>query len=428
MAAESKKLLKRCYGTASYVDIYEDCAVKVFIFDEMYWSREYTILRYLARFKHANILAPRSIQFTHEKHPVRDAANNPVPGVEWSRSYSAKITFPKYSGTAHTANLAYDVQFCQVLYDIAAALRLCHAKNIMHRDIKGSNILIGKIKGCVRAILCDFTHAIKLKQGVEMLDTEVCTYSHRAPEVFAYISNEANPYGFSCDIWSLGIVAFEKLTNINILDCTAETERDVKQFWIEHGMEDLIEQTQATIDQRKLTLNHADQYVAWVLRMTDKNPATRITAAELLEEITEYTRKHNIVIQTTACLECEDVAVDTIQPLSIEKKELVEDLNKKIDIISHIFTECPETIAEVRGIMRALVAADYFDGSICVHHAISASFVLAVSMNEDTPIFPRNYEAALTIALPDFKYEKLCNNIIDICCNYGDPLIYSNLL
>ena len=76
--------------------------------------------------------------------------------------------------------------------------------NIAHRDIKTSNIL----KDEDYAKLCDFGSAKILNSGQKNI-SYICSRYYRAPELLF----GAIYYGFEVDIWSLGCVIAEMMTN-----------------------------------------------------------------------------------------------------------------------------------------------------------------------------------------------------------------------
>lgn len=86
---------------------------------------------------------------------------------------------------------------------IVEGLRYCHARGILHRDIKLDNILLtseGDIK------ICDFGVSKLVKAG-ETLREQCGTPAYIAPEVF-----EGQGYeGFASDVWSAGVVLYAML-------------------------------------------------------------------------------------------------------------------------------------------------------------------------------------------------------------------------
>jgi serine/threonine protein kinase len=86
---------------------------------------------------------------------------------------------------------------------ILQALAYCHSKNILHRDIKGKNILLDSQGTCK---LADFG-AAKLVDNLQQMGAPSQNYSYTplwvAPEVLS------NRYNSKVDIWSLGCVVIE---------------------------------------------------------------------------------------------------------------------------------------------------------------------------------------------------------------------------
>ena len=86
--------------------------------------------------------------------------------------------------------------------DICKALELCQRYNIIHRDIKPENIFISD-NGDYK--LGDFGIARTIERTTSGLSKKG-TYSYMAPEVYA-----GKEYGFSVDIYSLGLVLYRML-------------------------------------------------------------------------------------------------------------------------------------------------------------------------------------------------------------------------
>mmetsp|Transcript_39304 Transcript_39304/g.60029 ORF Transcript_39304/g.60029 Transcript_39304/m.60029 type:complete len:212 (+) Transcript_39304:705-1340(+) len=89
------------------------------------------------------------------------------------------------------------------------AIKYFHSKDIVHRDLKLDNILImGYDTGepsDLRVKLIDFGMSKFTKKGNKKinLNTYCGTIDFIAPEVF-----EGTSYNLSCDIWSIGVIAY----------------------------------------------------------------------------------------------------------------------------------------------------------------------------------------------------------------------------
>jgi serine/threonine protein kinase len=87
---------------------------------------------------------------------------------------------------------------------ILEGLDYLHSQGIIHRDIKGANLLLTK-QGSIK--LADFGYSIKLSEK-EKKNSMVGTSFWMAPEIIEPIGNISS----SCDIWSLGATIIQLLT------------------------------------------------------------------------------------------------------------------------------------------------------------------------------------------------------------------------
>ena len=88
------------------------------------------------------------------------------------------------------------------LIQLLGGLKALHDLNIMHRDIKSANILIGE-NGAAK--LADFNVSKVVNGGKDgLLHTQTGTPYYASPEVW-----QDKPYNFKSDIWSLGCVLYE---------------------------------------------------------------------------------------------------------------------------------------------------------------------------------------------------------------------------
>lgn len=93
-----------------------------------------------------------------------------------------------------------------ILKETLNALKYLHANRIIHRDIKGPNILL-TISGHVKLI--DFGVSARLESTADRKHSSVGSPFWMAPEVIACEQQLDYSYDNRCDIWSLGITAIE---------------------------------------------------------------------------------------------------------------------------------------------------------------------------------------------------------------------------
>ncbi|XP_078260043.1 myosin-IIIb isoform X1 [Rhinoraja longicauda] len=93
-----------------------------------------------------------------------------------------------------------------ILYGALLGLQHLHNNRIIHRDVKGNNILL-TIEGGIK--LVDFGVSAKLTNARLRRNTSVGTPFWMAPEVIACEQQFDYSYDTRCDIWSLGITAIE---------------------------------------------------------------------------------------------------------------------------------------------------------------------------------------------------------------------------
>ena len=100
--------------------------------------------------------------------------------------------------------LTYE-QVVQMGCDLCNALEICRQKKIVHRDIKPSNIFVspyGEYK------LGDFGISKHTDNTKSAFSSKKGTYSYMAPEVY-----RGEKYGYSIDLYSLGVVIYQLSNN-----------------------------------------------------------------------------------------------------------------------------------------------------------------------------------------------------------------------
>ncbi|KAK8819401.1 hypothetical protein WA556_002392 [Blastocystis sp. ATCC 50177/Nand II] len=114
---------------------------------------------------------------------------------------------------------------CKLVKDILHAIVYLHDyKNIAHRDLKLGNIMFTDTTPDADLKLIDFGLS-KLLNRTEYTHSLVGTPSYIAPEIYAkdYVGTG---YTKSCDMWSLGIIAYFMLTGRNPMPAQTNREWD----------------------------------------------------------------------------------------------------------------------------------------------------------------------------------------------------------
>jgi len=87
---------------------------------------------------------------------------------------------------------------------VALALRHCHGRGVLHRDVKPENCFF-RSSGGGDLLLGDFGISCSLDNR-SFAKTCVGSPSYMSPEIV-----DTKPYSFSCDVWSLGVMLYEAL-------------------------------------------------------------------------------------------------------------------------------------------------------------------------------------------------------------------------
>ncbi|KAK2170162.1 hypothetical protein LSH36_4g17098 [Paralvinella palmiformis] len=99
-----------------------------------------------------------------------------------------------------------ELLIAHILKECMKALKHLHQNHIIHRDVKGHNLLLtsdAQIK------LIDFGVSGHLKETLARRNTSVGTPFWMAPEVIACEQQLEYDYDIRCDVWSLGVTAIE---------------------------------------------------------------------------------------------------------------------------------------------------------------------------------------------------------------------------
>ena len=173
-----------------------------------------------------------------------------------------------------------ELEISTIIENILEGLILIHSMNLIHRDIKGANILLSE-DGYAK--LGDFGVGIRLTDGREYRNSKKGSPYWMSPQV---VKN--NNYDMKTDIWSLGITCvelcngeppFSDLNPKNVME---------KIAMFPPNIDDLINKNE-----------HTEEFYDFVKKCLEVDPQKRPNAKELIKHnfIKKYSRGNNFLAQ-----------------------------------------------------------------------------------------------------------------------------------
>lgn len=178
----------------------------------------------------------------------------------------------------------------RIMHDISKALHYIHARNLVHNDIKPSNILYSAERG---AALCDF--GLSTNKNTPL--TTGGTPYYVPPEFIG-----AKQRGTPSDVWALGVTMLYVLNKIPYPDARATRAHPRRLYWMiaevnrpfaggRAGLQQNVSAAAAMrtwlseIAEARRRLNRRDKMERLVADMLVPNPHQRITVAQVLREL-----------------------------------------------------------------------------------------------------------------------------------------------
>ncbi|KAH7352371.1 hypothetical protein KP509_19G042000 [Ceratopteris richardii] len=179
-------------------------------------------------------LEPESVKFMAREILVLRRLDHPnvvkLEGLVTSRmSCSLYLVFEymehDLAGLAACPEIKFtEAQVKCYMHQLLSGLEHCHSRNVLHRDIKGSNLLLDN-SGILK--IADFGLATVINPDQKQpLTSRVVTLWYRAPELLL----GATDYGAAVDLWSTGCILAELLAGKPILPGRTEVEQLHKIF------------------------------------------------------------------------------------------------------------------------------------------------------------------------------------------------------
>ena len=139
-----------------------------------------------------NVVSVEDYQLIPHENTVGWTVLVRMPLLESAKEHFARVGQPD------------DCEVARLGADVCRALTACHAKGVIHRDVKPENVFWGEYG----YQLGDFGIARRLGPDAGSAHTRAGAYPYMAPEVFA-----GSSYGTDVDTYSLGLVMYRYLNN-----------------------------------------------------------------------------------------------------------------------------------------------------------------------------------------------------------------------
>ncbi len=166
--------------------------------------------------------------------------------------------------------------FCAIFSQVCNALTAAHSHNIIHCDIKPSNILVRKKDGVIEAKLVDFGLAKSTALDKQIKDEKIAegtvsgTASYMSPEQCT-----AQTLDERTDIYSLACVMFEALTGERVFSGNSAME-----IFTQHAYDKA-----PTLSEKAPQIKFPPELELCIAKMLEKAPAERIKSVSKVKEL-----------------------------------------------------------------------------------------------------------------------------------------------
>ncbi|CAO2830775.1 unnamed protein product [Amaranthus hypochondriacus] len=183
-------------------------------------------IKTLAKLKHENIVKLKEVVVSQDSSKELAATRDSL-GNKYNGGVYLVFEYMDHdlTGLSDRPGLRFTIpQIKCYMKQLLTGLHYCHANNVLHRDIKGANVLLnnnGSLKLADFGLSCSLFNPHK-----EELTNRVVTLPYRPPELLL----GATSYGPAVDIWSAGCIFAELLHGKPIMFGKSEPEQLHKIF------------------------------------------------------------------------------------------------------------------------------------------------------------------------------------------------------
>lgn len=296
-------------GSGSYGMVYStdlNTAYKSFAVAGLDWIREIVVTKFI---RHPAIITYRQLNI------LQDNDFDLEKGILLqSQIFTAQAEMKYYNASLSSLHNFSDSEIFLVLNNIGSAIAFAHSRNVLHRDIKESNILVNVINGTITdAILCDFGFGKYASEADHKPDYEIVTASHRSPELemnisgdFHVISVEKNTnsnyelifkYDHRIDVWSYGMVLLFMISSYNFHEYVCDQGK--KFSHVLKNTEEFFKMASKFLRKyRRHSLRHFDFY-NYILQICFSKYETRKSMTHVLTEINKFIKINDVHIAGT---------------------------------------------------------------------------------------------------------------------------------
>jgi len=177
----------------------------------------------------------------------------------------------------------------ELFYQILLAVSFLHEKKFAHRDLKPENIVFRRPISATeipQPVLIDFALASDGNSGSEIIEKSY-TLEYAAPERIARglgtgALSSGDPFPLQGDVWSLGVIFYEILTNKRLLSGTRDA---VRTTLITRSFEDAIKGADFGQDEhlrRKAYREKMPLLAKYIRAMLIHDPTQRLTVQDVI--------------------------------------------------------------------------------------------------------------------------------------------------